>query len=299
MLVTKAAIQALMVGYSGVYRSAYDDAPTYSDQFTTILPSSTASNTYGWMTRIPGLRKWVGSRVFKNMKTQAYTLVNETYESSVEMMVNDIEDDNLGVYGPMFSELGRGSSMWQDQVMKGVLQSNPEGFDGQPLFSAAHDLGDEAPADQSNVETSFDLTAQNYNTVRSKMQSYVGNDGEPLGVMPDLIVVPPQLEVAAKEIVNALTTEKNGAAVPNQLNGTARVLVVPQLANEPKTWYVFDTSRGINAVVFQLRQAPQLTQKTALTDDCVFEDDMFRVGVKARGVGGVGLWWLGHKCVGS
>jgi len=28
----------------------------------------------------------------------------------------------------------------------------------------------------------------------------------------------------------------------------------------------------------------------------VFEDDVYRVGAKARGVGGIGLWWLAYKC---
>lgn len=296
MLVTKASIQALMVVYSGRYRAAYDGTPAFSSQFTTTLPSTTASNTYGWMTRIPGMRKWVGSRVFKNMKTEAYTLINETYESSVEMSVNDIEDDNLGVYGPLFDELGRGNAKWQDQVMKKVLQGSDLGFDGKPLFAPDHDLGELSGGNQKNVVTGTALTPENYDVVRSEMQSYLANDGEPLGVMPDLLVVPPQLEIAAKQIVNALTTEQNGAAVPNQLNGTARVLVVPELANQPTVWYLMDTSRAIQSVVFQLRQAPALVQKTALTDDCVFEDDVYRVGAKARGVGGIGLWWLAYKC---
>ena len=60
-----------------------------------------------------------------------------------------------------------------------------------------------------------------------------------------------------------------------------------------------DNSKSVRALIFQMRKEPELTQQTALTDDCVFEDNQFRMGVKARGAAGVGLWFLAFKCIGS
>lgn len=295
MLATKPVIQALMTSFSSIFQGALEGTENYSESLVTSVSSSTATNTYGWMTRIMKMRKWVGPRRLQNLETEAYVLRNETYENTIAVDVNDIEDDNLGVYNPMMGELGRTSAKWKDQLFTEVLQANTlPGFDGKPLFAADHDLGGQAGV-QGNVETSTPLSAENYEAAVAKMQSLKGNDGEPLAVNPDVILVPPQLRLTAKQILESETIAVGGAAVRNHLAGTARVVVAPELANQPGTWYLFDTTKSIKALICQVRQEPTLTQKTALTDDCVFEDDQFRMGVKARGAVGIGLWFLAHK----
>ena len=83
MLVTKPAIQALMTTFSTLYRSAYDETPEWSDDIVTTLTSNTKTQTYGWMTRILKMRRWVGPRRLQNLNTQVYTLSNETYENTI------------------------------------------------------------------------------------------------------------------------------------------------------------------------------------------------------------------------
>lgn len=71
------------------------------------------------------------------------------------------------------------------------------------------------------------LDADSYGAARAAMGGFKGDGGRPLGIKPNLLVVPPALEGAANKVVkNALTTggETNGWA------GTAEVLVVPWLA---------------------------------------------------------------------
>jgi phage major head subunit gpT-like protein len=121
------------------------------------------------------------------------------------------------------------------------------------------------------------------------MRAYTGEDGEPLGVDPRLLIVPPQLEKEALEIVAA---ERNSSGATNVLRGTAEVLVVPELANEGTVWYLADVSKGIMPLVFQMRQEPVITAMDQPTDEGVFSENQMRVGVKARGAAGYGLWWL-------
>lgn len=69
------------------------------------VPSSSKSNTYGWLGQFPSLREWVGKRVIKQMQAHGYVINNKTYEGTVGIPRDDFEDDNLGVYGPMFAEM--------------------------------------------------------------------------------------------------------------------------------------------------------------------------------------------------
>ena len=70
------------------------------------------------------------------------------------------------------------------------------------------------------------LNAANYAAARTTMQGFRGDRGRILGVKPNLLVVPPSLEEAARKIV-ATTNEQGGS---NPWAGTAEVVVSAYLA---------------------------------------------------------------------
>lgn len=289
MLITGAEIAALNKGFSKVFRSAYDETAEFSSRIATTIRSNHSTEVHGWMARLDAMREWLGPRQIDNLTTHEYVLVNKTFEKTVGVSVNDINDDSLGVYEPRMAELGRIARKWPDQQMKAVIQAGTSttGFDGQNFFSSTHDL--DPAGNQSNNFTSSALSATNFDTVWAAMAAYTGEDGEPLGVMPNLLVVPPQLAKEAKEIVAA---ERLASGATNVLNGIVDVLVVPELANEATTWYLMDTTKGIKPFIWQLRETPTLTQLTKDDDANVFMLDQYVWGIKARGVGGYGPWWL-------
>ena len=69
-----------------------------------------------------------------------------------------------------------------------------------------------------------DLIAVNYAKAREGLQGMKKDGGRPMGVMPDLLVVPPSLEGQARKLV------KKDVDGGNEWYGTADVLVVPWLA---------------------------------------------------------------------
>jgi phage major head subunit gpT-like protein len=81
----------------------------------------------------------------------------------------------------------------------------------------------------------------------------------------------------------------------NMLKGTADLLVIPELANAPKDWYLLDTSRAVKPFIFQLRQAPQFVQFNDPKSESVFRRKKFVYGVDARGNVGFALWFLAAK----
>lgn len=293
MLLTKASLQALMTSFSMTFRQAWGETPNWHQNITTQIPSNTRINTYGWMARLLAMRKWAGPRVIQNLNTHAYTLENDPYETTVGVDKHDFADDNLGVYSPLIAEMGRVGRKWPDQLTKRALQAGAVnlGFDSQPFFSTTHDLN---PAgNQSNLfdpqDPNTGPSPHNWDAVRSAMASYVGEDGEPLGVMADTIIVPPTLELQAKTTVTAAF---GAAGATNVQQGQARVLVIPELANEPAVWYAAMTTGAIKPLIFQLREAISLVTKTLPTDDNVFQLRQFLWGLEGRGAVGYGPWFL-------
>jgi len=71
------------------------------------------------------------------------------------------------------------------------------------------------------------LTVDSYKAARSAMQSLKADHGRVLGIMPDLLVVPPSLEDEGRTI---LISETNAAGASNPWHGSADLLVSPWLA---------------------------------------------------------------------
>lgn len=140
MIVTPTSIKALMTSFRRDFQGGLDGAPSQYQQIAMTVPSSSKSNTYGWLGNAPALREWVGKRVVNQMAASAYTITNKTYEGTVGISRDEFEDDNLGVYGPQFSELGRSAAVQPDELVFGLLKDgfNQVCYDGQNFFDTDH-----------------------------------------------------------------------------------------------------------------------------------------------------------------
>lgn len=314
MIITPASLSGLFTAYDTRFSAAYakfETTPWYQSMCMD-MPSKTSTNVYAWLARVPALREWVGPRVIQNLTTRSYTLDNKKYELTLGVKRDVIEDDQYDTYGPWIDMAGYEARKWPDKRVATVLQAGTaatEGlcFDGQFFFDTDHpvDLYDSSKGTQSNYSSSGKaLTFDNYAFVRQTMMSYVGEDQLPLGIMPDTIFVPPQLEATAKIICEtstlAVSTQGGLTVVGGQDNvykGTAKVVVIPELSNQPTAWYLADCSRPIKPLIWQLRQAPEFTFRNQLTDEHVFNSDEFLYGIRARGNAGFGLWFLMYKAL--
>ncbi len=75
------------------------------------------------------------------------------------------------------------------------------------------------------------LNATNYANARAAMMAYHNDENVPLGIIPNLLVVPPSLEAAGKALLeNAYTAVAGAGMQDNVWKGTAKLLVVPWLS---------------------------------------------------------------------
>lgn len=299
MLITPSTLKALQVTIDLRFKQAYNAVNPISTRLASTIPSGARGNVYPMHAKLAKLRQWEGERKIVNAKSYRYNLDNEKYELTLEVDRDDIEDDNIGVYSMVIDDMGQQSRLWPDDlVFAAILAGGTEtAYDGAAFFSNSHALGSETI---DNLFASTALTADNFAAARAAMMEYAGEDGESLRVRPDVLLVPPALEVKARKIVQASTIVEAGAAVDNVLRGLCEVVVAPQLATSAggldTTWYLLDTSRPIRPFIFQQRMAPELVSLTSPNDEHVILRDKYLYGVKARGAAGYGPFWLAAKC---
>ncbi|MCI4410408.1 MAG: Mu-like prophage major head subunit gpT family protein [Thiotrichales bacterium] len=139
-IVTAASLQALRTAVSAAFKGGLSSVTPQYQQIATVVPSSTASNTYGWLGDMPGMREWIGDREINDIKENAYSIANKDFEATVGVKRTDIEDDNLGIYTPMFTELGRSAAIFPDQLVFELLKNGftNKCYDGKNFFDANH-----------------------------------------------------------------------------------------------------------------------------------------------------------------
>ena len=140
MLINQSNLSALFSGYNTLFQAAFTGAKSRLGEVAMRVPSSAREENYAWLGTFPGMREWLGARVIQNLSLQSYAIKNKTFESTISVPREDIEDDRVGVFAPMFSELGRTAAMHPDmlifQLMKAAFGINC--YDGQFFFDTDH-----------------------------------------------------------------------------------------------------------------------------------------------------------------
>lgn len=155
-LVTNATLNAMRVGFNKVFEQGKTRANPQYLRVATVIPSTTKSNTYGWLGQWPGFREWIGDRVINSMKEHAYSIQNKDFESSVGVDRNDIADDNLGVYNPMFDEMGYASEVFPDELVFPLLKAGFTTlcYDGQYFLDTDHPVNTKVDGSGTNNSVS-------------------------------------------------------------------------------------------------------------------------------------------------
>ena len=298
-IITAAILTALNTGVKKNFQDGYAAmrANAFWDQVATLVPSTTASNTYGWLGDFPALREWVGDRVVKDLKEAGYAITNRLYEATVGVQRVQIEDDQFGHYAPIAKSMGQEAAQHPDRLVQAVINAGHTSlcYDGQYFFDTDHPVyanhdGTGALTAVSNVtaganpawylldtskvlkpfifqertkpelEMKFDpsvsdtvfksdryewgiryrcnagygfwqmarksqavLDATAFEAERTAMRQLKGDGGRPLGIVPNILLVPSSLEAAADRVVNVKTLP-NGGDNPNY--GKAKVIVM-------------------------------------------------------------------------
>lgn len=295
MIINQQNLTGLYQSVKTTFKDAYDNTPSVLDKLATTVVSGTREEQYAWLGRFPKMREWIGERVIDNLSAYGFVIKNRDWEATVEVDRNDIEDDAYGVYSPMFKAMGESARLHPDVLLFELIAGGFTGkcYDEQFYFDTDHPR--ESGGVQSNKDTAA-LSADSYAAARAQMMALVDDKGKTLNIIPDLLVVPPQLERTALELLRATLLDGGGS---NVYAGTAEPLVVPALAGNPTAWYLFDTKKFVKPFVFQRRKEPNFVSLDKPDDENVFMKKKFIYGVDSRDNAGYGLWQLGYASTGA
>lgn len=151
MFINQSSLRSLYLGFSTAFQGGFAGVKPMYERIATTVKSTTAENEYGWLGQMPGFREWIGDRVIRNLQSYNYSIRNKSFEQTVAVRRTHIEDDNIGIYTPLFSELGRSAANFPDTLIFPALAAGftTNCYDGQYFFDIDHPVLDANGVEQS------------------------------------------------------------------------------------------------------------------------------------------------------
>lgn len=143
-VITADLLRNLFVGFKTSFQAGFAGVEAQWPQIATEVTSTGAAEDYGWLGDWPEIREWLGDRVLRELGAHTYSIKNKDFESTVRVPRNSIQDDQLGIFKPMFEGLGGKVKLFPDRLVFALLAlgATTKCYDGQYFFDTDHPVGD-------------------------------------------------------------------------------------------------------------------------------------------------------------
>jgi phage major head subunit gpT-like protein len=153
MELSAANLSVLFTAADMVFQRGFMLPPSYYEKVASSTKSGTRQNVYPFMGRTTRFREWLGERVIQNLEAHSYTIINKHYEDTIGVDLDDISDDQFGVYEPMIEQLGWDAKVHPDSLLFTMIKNAAAtidapssagaviGYDGKTFFSTSHPVG--------------------------------------------------------------------------------------------------------------------------------------------------------------
>jgi phage major head subunit gpT-like protein len=138
--ITFPGLSSINNGVTLAFNSQLFAAQTIYDRFTYQATSTGASEVYPRLDMLFGLREWIGDRVVRSLTNVTFTIANRTFEETIGIAREDIEDDKYGILSPVAEQLGQNAARLPDLLVAQLLKAGHTTlcYDGQNFFDTSH-----------------------------------------------------------------------------------------------------------------------------------------------------------------
>ena len=268
--------------------------------------SNQESETYKWLGMAPAMREWVGSRHAKGFRENGITIVNKTYEGTLEVLVDEIRRDKTMQVMTRVRELAqRTNAHWAKLLSELIIAGESTVcYDGQFFFDTDHaegDSGSQSNDISSDITTTTAPTAGEMETgILKAIETIMGfkdDQGEPMNeaARSFTVMVPvPYMAAAAgaigsEIIVDSSTSRTNRILTMGALGGFRIGLAVNPRLTWTTKFAVFRDDAETKALI---RQEEEGVTVAAIAEgsELEFNEQKHRYGVKAIRNVGYGYW---------
>jgi hypothetical protein len=237
-------------GFNEIYNDAYKENERI---FSTIFKVQNSEKQDEKDSAVSGfgllVRKDENNPISYEDPVQMYDVVytHLVYAKGFKISRELFDDDQYNIMNSKPDALGRAARRTEEtsaaNVFNRAFNTSYQGGDGKPLVSTTHPRADGGSSQSNASAVGLTLTESNYETGKIAFRRQVDDKGMKIDVMPNRVIVPIELEKAAKIIFNS--NLRSGTA-DNDLNPYQNeVKVTPWIFMDRNTthWFLADDSQ--------------------------------------------------------
>lgn len=290
-VVTSDFLAGVLTTFRARFQDVFDSAANltpWRDVLAMQVDSNTDTETHAWMGTPPAMQD-VTQRdlIMEGLYAFNYTLPNLTYKAAIEVKRSTFEDDKLNLIRPRIDQLALEAARHPGQLVLQAAATNGLAFDGVAFFADTRVIGRSANIDNSIAGTGTTVAALQTDlaSARAQMMLFQDDQGRPMGARPNVIMVPPALEQAMWQALNANQGSILNPVVPGSATSLATAqgfqLIVNPYLTDVNDWFVFHVDGVFKPFIFQTRISPTLESVLDNTEQAVVRD-RYIYSVRAR-----------------
>jgi phage major head subunit gpT-like protein len=270
-----------------------------------LFDSNQESETYKWLGMAPTMREWVGGRQAKGFRENGITITNKTYESTMEVLVDEIRRDKTGQVMLRVAEQARRANSHWASLLTTLIVAGEVGlcYDGHQFFDTNHSEGDSGSQDNDLTGAAASSTQPTAAEAEGALLAcvaallgYKDDQGEPMNedatafrVMVPTVYLPPFAAV----LNNPFIAAGQSNLIKNIEGFNFSLTVNPRLTSGAK-FYVFREDGDTKALIRQ-EEEPITVSAVAEGSELEFNENKHHYGIKAIRNVGYGYWQ--HACL--
>lgn len=170
------------------YQSEMSNNPT--ERIATVINTTQPIQKYGWLGTVPPMREFVDERQPSGLASYAVSIEDKVFESTIAVDRRAVEDDQLDLIRLRVRDLAGRVAAHRHQLVVEALVGGfaATGYDGVSFFNTAHPT---AAGGTYGNKTTSSLSDAALEAAITAMMSVPDDQGLPMGIMPDTLVVGP------------------------------------------------------------------------------------------------------------
>jgi phage major head subunit gpT-like protein len=291
-LLDRQKLEAAYVTYSTIFDMALANAAVVYPRIATVMNDVGPKTEFKWLGSVPTMQKWQGQRPMNRVRAETHSLETEWYANGIELDIDDIREDKLGVVRPRVEMLAKMGPRKIDAI---VVDMYVQGFaagaglygltyDGQYLLDTDHTASASGGTSQSNLQAGA-LGETNWNQAREKMMAFVDDKGEKLELDPDTILAGPSNQLLVRKLLQQ-QFKANGES--NVDLGTATGIINSRITNA--SWWAIDSKVDQKPVIVGIEFPVEFAELMGIDDLNVFMNRTCYAGAQMKAGFAYGHW---------
>jgi phage major head subunit gpT-like protein len=254
------------VGFGRAFDAAMNMQPWR--ELAMRIESNSDTESHNWLGTPPKMEDVSQTEgTVRGLYSFQYNLANREFQAILEVKRSTFADDKLGLIRPRLEQLGQEAARHPGELLFQLFTTNGNAFDNVAFFSDTRVIGESANIDNLAAGTGVTVAqfTTDLQTNRGTMRKYQDDMGRPMNLLPNLIVVPAELEGVAWAALNpglGPTVPPIPATATGAWESGGYLVMVNPFLTDVNDWYLMHRDATFRPFVYQEREAPRLEGAT-------------------------------------